>query len=66
MDMATTTHKEQAMKTIDLGIKIAELQLQLIKAHGPEKHLPGTYDQLVADAEARIAARIANRQEVAA
>lgn len=42
-----------------LGIKIAEAQLRLTKSHGRDGFLPGVYDRLIAEQEARLAERVA-------
>jgi hypothetical protein len=66
--MATTTTKEQAMNTNEsLNIRIARAQLALTKSHGKDRFLPGVYDRLIAEQEARLAERLAAAsQEVAA
>jgi hypothetical protein len=66
--MATTTTQEQAMNTNEsLNIRIARAQLALTKSYGKDRFLPGVYDRLIAEEEARLAEHLAAAsQEVAA
>ncbi len=50
-----------------LNIRIARAQLALTKSYGKDRFLPGVYDRLIAEEEARLAEHLAAAsQEVAA
>ncbi len=53
--------------TESLNIRIARAQLALTKSHGQDRFLPGVYDRLIAEQEARLVERLAAAsQEVTA
>ena len=60
LDMETTATTKDTMTTSTIGIKIAELLLEMTKLKGRDAFLPGVYDRMVSDGEALLAKRIAN------